>query len=178
MRFGDPFGWAWVLATGGGALALAIGFAMMLLQRRRRRSGKLEVSSEALAPEPNARAEGRALHALDLISCIAGVWLFVSPWVLGTPETAVSWFSGSNGICGALIAIFALSAYYRETPAQELVIGIVSLWVFASPWVVERGGIPAVMAWSNWITAAIIVLAALSGVIRPSHQPSQLAARR
>lgn len=74
MRFGDPFAWAWVLAVGGGTLALAVVFAMVLLQRRRR-SGKLEVSSEALAPEPDARATGRALDARDLISCIAGVWV-------------------------------------------------------------------------------------------------------
>ena len=60
MRFGDPFAWAWVLAVGGGTLALAVVFAMVLLQRRRR-SGKLEVSSEALAPEPDARADGRPL---------------------------------------------------------------------------------------------------------------------
>jgi hypothetical protein len=177
MRFGDPFAWAWVLAVGGGTLALAVVFAMVLLQRRRS-SGKLEVSSEALAPEPDARATGRALDARDLISCIAGVWLFISPWILGSPDTSVSWFSGSNGICGAVIAIFAVAAYYRATPAEELVIGAVALWVFTSPWVVERGAIPAALAWSNWITAAIIVCAALSGVIRPSHQPSQLAARR
>jgi uncharacterized protein (TIGR03382 family) len=177
MRFGDPYAWAWVLAVGGGTLALAVVCAMVLLQRRRR-SGKLEVSSEALAPEPDARATGRALDARDLISCLAGVWLFISPWILGSPDTSVSWFSGSNGICGAVIAIFAVAAYYRATPAEELVIGAVALWVFTSPWVVERGAIPAALAWSNWITAAIIVCAALSGVIRPSHQPSQLAARR
>ena len=55
------------------------------------------------------------------------------------------------------MAIFAVAAYYRATPAEELVIGAVALWVFTSPWVVERGAIPAALAWSNWITAAIIV---------------------
>jgi hypothetical protein len=125
-----------------------------------------------------ARATGRALHARDLISCIAGVWLFVSPWILGSPGSAVSWFSGSNGICGALIAIFALAAYYRATPAEELFIGAVALWVFASTWVVGLGEIPAAMAWSNRIAAAMIAFAVLSGVIRPSQQPSQVAARR
>jgi uncharacterized sodium:solute symporter family permease YidK len=164
------------LATAGGALTLAIVFAWVLLQRRRR-SGKLELSSKALAPEPDARATGRALNARDLISCIAGVWLFISPWILGNPDTAVTWFSGSNAICGALIAIFALAAYSRTVPAEELVIGVVALWVFASPWVVGPGAVPATMAWSNWITAAIIVFAALWGVIRPSDQPSQVAAR-
>lgn len=177
MRVGDAFSWAWLFATAGGALVLAVVFAWVLLQRRRR-SGKLELSSEALAPEPDARATGRALDARDLISCIAGIWLFISPWILASPDMALSWFLGSNGICGAVIAIFALAAYYRAVPAQELVIGAVALWVFASPWVVGRGAISASMAWSNWITAAIIVFAAFSGVIRPSHQPSQLAARR
>jgi hypothetical protein len=95
MQFGDPFAWAWVLAVGGGTLALAVVFAMVLLQRRRR-SGKLDVSSEALAPEPDARATGRALDARNLISCIARVWLFISPWILGSPDTAVSWFQGAT----------------------------------------------------------------------------------
>src|SRR5437762_11935337 len=152
-------------------------FCMGTLQCQRR-SGTLELSSKALAPKPDARATGRALNARDLISCIAGVWLFISPWILGNPDTAVTWFSGNNGICGALIAIFALAAYYRAVPAEELVIGVVALWVFASPWVVGPGAIPAAMAWSNWITAATIVFAALSGVIIPSNQPSQVAARR
>jgi hypothetical protein len=87
-------------------------------------------------------------------------------------------FPGSNGICGALIAISALAAYYRTFPAEELVKGVVALWVFASPWVVGPGAIPATLAWSNWITAAITVFAARWGVIRPSDQPSQVAARR
>src|SRR5438045_4459345 len=65
MRFDDALGGAWLLAIAGGVLALAIVFAWVLLQRRRR-SGKLELSSEALAPEPDARATGRTLNARDL----------------------------------------------------------------------------------------------------------------
>src|SRR3954468_16210113 len=80
MAFGDR----------GRRLGACDRFCMGTLQRQRR-SGKLELSSEALAPEPDARATGRALDARDLISCIAGVLLFISPRILGSPDIAVSW---------------------------------------------------------------------------------------
>jgi hypothetical protein len=56
--------------------------------------------------------------------------------------------------------------------AEEWVIAAVAAWVFVSPWVLPGAGFA--LAWSNWITAAIIVIAALSNLVmlsRPSGQP-------
>jgi hypothetical protein len=86
MRFSDIAGMAWALAVGGGALALAAAYALVLLQRRRA-SGKLECSSDALAPEAEARMTGRALHPEDLISCVGGLWICSHRgyWVISKP---------------------------------------------------------------------------------------------
>jgi hypothetical protein len=69
--------------VGGGTLLLALGFAYGLLLQRRRAAHPVEISGEALSPLREARASGRALRTPDIISCIAGLWLFLSLFVVG-----------------------------------------------------------------------------------------------
>jgi hypothetical protein len=126
---------------------LAAADASVLLQRRRSR--RKRAFREAIVPEPDERTTGKTLHAQDLISCIAGVWLFISPWDLGQPRNCPKLVSGSNSLCGAIITNFALAAYYRATPAEELVIGAIAFCVFVSRWVTGSAGIPAAMHWSD-----------------------------
>ena len=177
MRFSEIAGGAWAFVTGGGALVLAIAYAIVLLQRRRR-GGRLAISGRALAPEADARATGKTLQAENFVSCIAGIWLFLSPWILSNFGAAVSWFAGSNAVFGALIAIFALAAVYRANPAEEIVIGVSACWIFASAWLIGLAQVPAALVWSNLITAVVIATAALSSAIRLSHTRRQLAPRR
>jgi hypothetical protein len=169
MEFTQIVAGFWAFAIGGGALLIGLFYAFVLLHRRRA-SGRVEPSSRPLQPEGEARAAGRALRPQDIISCIAGIWLAVSPWILGYGE--LMWIVPSNVVFGIMIAIFALAAVYRVYPAEEWVIAAVAAWVFVSPWVLP--GATLALAWSNWITAAIIVIAALSNLVmlsRPSGQP-------
>src|SRR3954453_7464605 len=129
----------WLVVGVGGVLLLALAFAYVLL--RRRRPGE----PSRLEPSPEMRATGRALHPEDMINVVAGVWLFISPWVLGA--YASGWLTLSNALFGAMIAIFALAAVYRLMPIEELIVAVLAAWIFVSPWVLQPAS--ATLAWSN-----------------------------
>lgn len=71
----------------------------------------------------------------DGVILLLGVWLFVSPWVMGYPSgspPAVNAF-----IAGAIIAALAIFDLYKTYVWAVLVNIIVGAWVAASPWVVD-----------------------------------------
>jgi hypothetical protein len=168
MDFSQFAAGLWALVIGGGALLLALFYAFVLLQRRSARE------PSPLLPSERMRAAGRAMHPEDMINVVAGIWLFISPFVLGAMELRLT---ASNAVFGAAIAIFALAAVYRLMPIEELIVAVLAGWVFVSPWVLQTPA--AAIAWSNWITAAIVVIAALSSMMRvPRQPPRHLAAPR
>ena len=92
----------------------------------------------------------------DQVILLLGIWLFVSPWVLG-------YASGSNiamnaYLCGALIAALAAFNLYKTfvwAVALNLLIGV---WVAVSPWaaiVADRG---AMMSNSVVVGVAVVIL--------------------
>ncbi len=156
----------WALVTGGGVLLLALGYAFVLL--RRRRAG----GPSPIEPSERMRAAGRAMHPEDMVNVVAGIWLFISPWVLGAYNSG--WLTLGNAVFGAMIAIFALAAVYRLMPLEELIIAVLGVWIFVSPWVLQPTN--DALAWSNWITAAGVVIAAISSMVRMPRQPPRTVA--
>jgi hypothetical protein len=76
-----------------------------------------------------------------------------------------------------MIAIFALAAVYRLMPLEELIVAVLGAWIFVSPWVLQPTN--DALAWSNWITAAVVVIAAISSMVRmPRQTPRTLATPR
>lgn len=168
MRFAEFAAGLWAAVTGGGVVVLALAYAFVLLQRRRGAASRLQ-------PAADARATGHALHPEDMLSCVTGIWLFLSPWILN--EHWADWLIVSNALFGSLIAIFALASLYRLMPIEELVNIVLAAWVFFSPWLLA--GATVALAWSNWIAAAVIILASVSSLVRMPRRPSgQLAAHR
>jgi hypothetical protein len=163
----------WLLAVGGGTLLLALGFAYGLLLQRRRAAQRVEISSEALSPSREAR--GRALRAPDIISCVAGLWLFLSPFVVGGFGPALT---ASNAVFGALIAIFSLAAIFRVHPLEELINAVVAAWVFAAPWAIGPANVSAAVKWSNGPAAGVVVVCSVIGLIELSHRSNPVATHR
>lgn len=68
------------------------------------------------------------------ISLLAGVWLFVSPWVYQSYAMSNAW---NNWIVAALIVIF--SAIWLGAPAGARGFSVANFllgaWMFASPWI-------------------------------------------
>ncbi|VXB52467.1 SPW repeat protein [Massilia sp. 9I] len=93
----------------------------------------------------------------DQLMVVIGVWLFISPWVLGYPlDSAPSINAYLAGIIIALSAAFDLVKTYVWAVLLNIVMGT---WVAASSWLVGVVRDPA-MTWSFVIAGiATIVLA-------------------
>lgn len=93
----------------------------------------------------------------DGVTLALGLWLFLSPWILGDRGG-----SGLNavlfGAATALVALWGLGG--RGSPAPDRTNIALGGWVFFSPWLVGFAGAHAVEAWNAWITGGGI--AALS----------------
>lgn len=74
------------------------------------------------------------IRAASVICLLAGIWLFVSPWVYGAYTSGNAWNSWIVGAAIFLLACVRVSrpAYSTGISWVNLVLGI---WVFFSPWI-------------------------------------------
>lgn len=92
----------------------------------------------------------------DQVMVVIGVWLFVSPWVLGYPNYSPP--AQNAFIAGAVIALVAAFDLVKTTVWAVLFNIVVGMWVAVSPWLVGVVRDPA-MTWSLVIAGiATIVL--------------------
>jgi hypothetical protein len=80
-----------------------------------------------------------AAKAASTICLLAGIWLFISPWVYGAYMNGNAW---NSWIVGALLAIFGLARISRNAYSAVLswfsvVLGV---WTFCSPWIYGYAG--------------------------------------
>jgi hypothetical protein len=87
-----------------------------------------------------------------------GVVLFVTPFVFG--ETGQTVAASTAYALGVLIALAGLlNAAMREAGGLELIPAVLAVILFVSPWVFGFTAVTA-LAWSSWIIAILVVLAA------------------
>lgn len=93
----------------------------------------------------------------DQVILLLGLWLFLSPWVLGyVPGSAIAL---NANIAGAVIALLAAFDLYK-TYAWAVVINLlVGLWVAVSPWVAALADRSVMMTNCIIVGAAVVVLA-------------------
>jgi len=117
-------------------------------------------------PYGAGRWRGSALGAVDLV---LGIWLFVSPWVLGFVRThggaagdvraaGAAMATWNAWILGALLAIVALTALARLRLWQDHIALVFGAWIFAAPWVLGFNPWVEVAAWDHWITGLLVFL--------------------
>lgn len=101
-------------------------------------------------------------HWQDWLTGIVGVWLIVSPWVLGyaTPaDGAPSVVTWNFILSGAVAIVFAGAALMAYRMWEEWVEVILGLWLIASPWILQfTASDPAF--WSAVLGGVVIVLSA------------------
>ena len=68
----------------------------------------------------------------DWINLIAGIWLFIVPWLFGFARTGYSW---DAFLFGAVMIVFPILALIDKRMWEEWIDGIIGIWVFISPWV-------------------------------------------
>lgn len=94
----------------------------------------------------------------DSLSLILGLWLFVSPWVLGFSAVEIAMWNAV--IVGLVIAMMALMTLVEFHDWEEWADMIVGGWIIVSPWLLGFTDPVGVVAagTATWNTAIVGVL--------------------
>lgn len=100
---------------------------------------------------------------VDWINLLLGIWLFISPWVLGLATRRAASPGNFWWVGGAIFffALWALTAPWARW--TEWINIILAVWLFISPWVLGFAQVPRA-AWNAWIVAVIVFLLACAGL--------------
>jgi uncharacterized membrane protein len=101
---------------------------------------------------------------------ILGIWLIISPWVIGFPTSAATGITFVVGIAVLIAAIVALSSYEAARGARWLNL-ILGIWVVISPWVLRFATSSNATA-SNVIAGALVVIFAWIGLAMRRRLPN------
>ncbi len=102
------------------------------------------------------------------INAIAGILLFIAPWVLGYSTQNTTAYVASL-VLGALIAIFAFIGMARGAGLWTMwVSGILGILAFIAPWVLGFANLSTAF-WAHIILGAIaVIFAAIDVFVRPA----------
>jgi SPW repeat len=115
---------------------------------------------------------GRAGTGHTWLQLIIGIWLFVSPWVLGFVtglEAAAQGIPNSPGatggdavwdawVLGGLVILVALSRLVRLALWQDQAILVFGAWIFAAPWVLGFNHWWPAASWDHWMSGLFLFL--------------------
>ena len=117
-----------------------------------------------------AAAETRAAQTVDGLTFLTGLYLAVSPWVVGFNRfTTLTANDLVVGIALALLALGFASAYGR-THGIAWVAPLVGVWTIIAPWVVSGDGATTATIWSNVVAGIIAGLLGLGAMYLGLHR--------
>jgi hypothetical protein len=117
---------------------------------------------------PATRNSVGVARAASTICLLAGIWLFVSPWVYGAAGSANAW---NSWIVGA--AMFIIGAVRLGTPLYSTGLSwvntVLGIWVFFSPWIFSYVGNTGRFINSLCVGVIIFVLSIVSALSNRSR---------
>jgi SPW repeat-containing protein len=85
---------------------------------------------------PDPSTHDRRVRVFEGASALLGLWLIVSPFVVGAPGPSVA---RSGMLVGALILVLAaVRLLYKHTAAMSWGIVLLGAWTIMSPWVLGQ----------------------------------------
>ncbi|WP_413804673.1 SPW repeat protein [Streptomyces sp. OE57] len=117
---------------------------------------ELRARYERAATTPQARA-------VEGLTLLAGLYLAISPWVVGFSGTATG-LTVNNLITGLAVAILALGfgSVYERTHGLGWVVSAIGIWTIITPWIVSGPSAAAGTITSNVVTGAVTFLLGLA----------------
>lgn len=100
-------------------------------------------------------------HWQDPVSAVLGLWLAVSPWVLGFNADVAA--MPNAVIVGLAIFAVALAASFRPQAWQRRASLVLGMWLMASPWALDFAFLNE--AKLDALIVGILVVALASGVL-------------
>jgi uncharacterized membrane protein len=130
------------------------------------------VQPQCTAPPPAAAPHHKevVMKWTSWCNLILGIWLIISPWVIGFPTSAATGITFVVGIAVLIAAIVALSSYEAARGARWLNL-ILGIWVVISPWVLRFATSSNATA-SNVIAGALVVIFAWIGLAMRRRLPT------
>lgn len=106
-------------------------------------------------------AESRTTQATEGLAFLAGIYLAISPWVVGF--TNLSTITINNLVTGLAVALLALgfASAFGRTHGLSWVVPFLGVWTIVSPWAVSGAVNTVGVVVSNVITGAVITLLGL-----------------
>ncbi|MEV6859965.1 SPW repeat protein [Streptosporangium subroseum] len=103
-----------------------------------------------------------AAQGIDGLSLLAGLWLAISPWVVGF--SGLSRISVSNLVTGIALAALAMAfaAAFGRTYGLSWIAAIIGIWTIIVPWV--TGSATTSTIWTNVVTGVVIFLLGMGAV--------------
>lgn len=94
------------------------------------------------------------------LNVLAGIWLFISGWVLGFTGTSNAFWN--NIILGIVVAVIALIRMGggRATRGLGWLNALAGIWLFISPWVLNFSSNTTAL-WNNLILGVIVFVLGL-----------------
>lgn len=132
---------------------------------------EMQARYDWLATRPGAQfVEGATL--------LAGLYLAVSPWVVGFRAGAAD-LRTTNLICGIAVALLAVgyASAYGRTHGLSWVTPVIGAWTIVAPWVVLGRDVTAGTIANNVITGAVIVLLGIVTTAMSGRQAMRRAGR-
>lgn len=90
----------------------------------------------------------------DWINLLLGIWLFISPWVVGFEgsQMAASW---NAWILGVAIVVFSAIAVSMPQSWEEVINLLLGIWMVISSWVI---GVTSRAAQTNAVIVGLLVI--------------------
>ncbi|GAB2591393.1 SPW repeat protein [Streptomyces capparidis] len=106
-------------------------------------------------------------QAVEGLSLLAGMYLAISPWVVGFNGGATNTIAINNLIVGLAVAALAFSfgSIYERTHGMGMVAAALGAWTVVAPWVVSGPVDTTKIIVSNIITGALICLLGLTTMV-------------
>lgn len=104
---------------------------------------------------------GATIKTTATISLLAGIWLFVSPWVYKVQAMPNSW---NSWILGILIVVLAAIQLFDpiSTRGASVVNLLLGVWVFASPWIFRYSHMTDRLVNSLCVGAVVFIVSAVA----------------
>jgi hypothetical protein len=111
-----------------------------------------------------------SVKAASGINFLAGLWLFITPWVFGAYMATDAW---NAWIIGAIIAILALIRFSNPAlvPGISWINCILAIWTFISPWIYGYTGNSGRFLSSLVVGVVVFVLSIRSAMATPRNVP-------
>ncbi|MFB9630954.1 SPW repeat protein [Nonomuraea helvata] len=116
-------------------------------------------------------AEAPTLRAVTGLTFLAGLYLAISPWVVGF--NGFTTLAANNLIVGIAVAMLALglASASERTHGIAWITPLIGVWTIISPWVVSGNVATTGTIWSNVVTGVITLLLGLGAMFGMNRSP-------